>query len=84
MAVVKKEVDVAKEAGDVMDFVVAVVKHFKEGKGLSEATELLDELMTAVSGIDEVDDEWEVVEDKKWLPWVIFVGFVLFGLIVLF
>lgn len=59
MAVVKKEVDYAKECGDVMVLVVEVVKHFKAGKGLAEATELLDELMGAISGVDQVDDEWK-------------------------
>jgi len=59
MAIEKKELDYAKEAGDVMNLVVEVVKHFKAKKSLGEAAELMDELMAAVSGIDQLDDEWK-------------------------
>lgn len=58
-----KEVKVAKEVKEVMDLVVAVAGHFKAKKGVAEATELLDELMAAIGGIDKVDDEWKA--DKE-------------------
>ena len=60
MAIENKTVVHAKEAGDVMALAVGVVKHFKEGKGLAEAAELLDDLMLAVQGVDQVDDEWKL------------------------
>ena len=56
--IIKKEVEYAKEAGDIMALAVAVVKHFKDGKSVAQATELLDELMIAVNGVDQIDDEW--------------------------
>ena len=59
MAIEKKSIDYAKEAGDIMDLSVAVIAHFKAGKSVSDAAELLDELMVAIAGSDQIDDEWE-------------------------
>ena len=55
----KKEVDYAKEVGDVMNLVVGLVGHFRAGKSAAEATALLPELLEAVSGMDNIDDELE-------------------------
>lgn len=55
--IIKMELDYAKEVGEVMDLVVAVVKHFKEGKEVSELANVMGELMAAISGMDEIDDE---------------------------
>ena len=63
MAVVEKSVLVGKEVDDVMRFVVASVKHFKDGKGVAESVELLDELMSAVTGMDQLDNE--LAENKS-------------------
>lgn len=57
MAIEKKEIDFAKELGDVMALLTEIVKHFKAGKKPAELPELLDELVTAVTGIDQLDDE---------------------------
>lgn len=58
MALVKKEVEIAKELDDVMALVVELVKDIKAGKGAAElASENIGNLMTAVSGIDQVQDE---------------------------
>ena len=50
----KKEVEYAKELDDVMDLIVELVKVIKE-KG--DYTTLMSDLISAVSGIDQVDDE---------------------------
>jgi len=57
MAIEQKSIAIAKEADDVMKLVVEVVKHFRAGKGIKEAAELLDELMAAIAGADQIDDE---------------------------
>lgn len=59
MAVEQKTVMHGKEASDVMAFIVEIVRHFKEGKSLSEITELIDELIEAINGIDQLDDEFK-------------------------
>ena len=55
--IVKKEIDYAKETGEVLVLVKKVVKHFKEGGDIAGATALLPDLMTAVQGVDQIDDE---------------------------
>lgn len=54
MAIEKKEVEYAKEIDDVMVLVYEVVKVIKE-KG--NYAELVDELVAAVSGADQIKDE---------------------------
>ena len=54
MAIVKKELEVAKEIGEVLDFVVAIVKVIKE-KG--DYTSLVDELVVAVDGVSGLGEE---------------------------
>ena len=56
MAIEKKEIDFAKETDDVMKLVVELVKTIKE-KG--DYANLLDELIAAINGIDEVSDEYK-------------------------
>jgi len=59
MAIEKREYDCAKECDDVMKLVVKVVSELKAKKPVAEvATGSLTELMAALSGIDQVDDEW--------------------------
>ena len=56
----KKELDYAKEAGDVVKLLVAIAEHFKMGKSVAESYDLLDEVMAALKGMDQIDDEYEV------------------------
>lgn len=56
MAIEKKEIDFAKETDDVMKLVVELVKTIKE-KG--DYANLLDELIEAINGIDEVSAEYK-------------------------
>jgi len=55
MAIESKSVEYAKEIDDVMVLFVEVVKNRKAKAAL---TDLIDELMTALAGIDQVDDEF--------------------------
>lgn len=56
MAIIKKEIDYAKEIGDVFELVEGIVKTIKE-KG--DYMELLPKLISAVEGVGEIDDEFE-------------------------
>ncbi len=62
MAIQKKEVEYAKEADDVMALFIETVKNRKQGKPV---TELFDELMAAIGGIEEVPAE--AAEHRKVL-----------------
>lgn len=57
MAIVKKEIDYAKEIGDVFVLVEEIVKVIK-AKG--NYTELFDELIAAVEGVQNAGDEFEL------------------------
>ncbi len=58
MAIVKKEIDYAKELGDCMVLVVELVKDIKAKKSLSEiAGENLANLIAAIDGIDGASAE---------------------------
>lgn len=52
----KVEIEQAKELNDVMDLVVAVIATVKS-KG--DYSELLDELIAAIEGVGEIDDEFK-------------------------
>ena len=54
-----KEVKIAKEADDVLALVEAVIKTVKE-KG--EYTDLVDELVAAITGADQIAEEAKDVE----------------------
>ena len=54
MAIEKKEIEFAKELDDVMVLFVELVKGIKN-KG--DYTALLDELIGAINGADDIDDE---------------------------
>lgn len=49
--------DVPKEGKEVADTVHAIVKHFKDGKDVTEAAALLPAVMQAVDGVGKVADE---------------------------
>jgi septation ring formation regulator EzrA len=54
----KREVEVAKEIDDVGILIVSLVTDIKAGKDpVSIGQENLDELMAAIKGIDQVDEE---------------------------
>lgn len=54
----KLELSVPKEACDVKDLIVALVKGLKEKKPLAElSSSVLPQLLAAVDGIDKLDDE---------------------------
>ncbi len=55
---IKKEVDIAKEADEVMEAVVSIVKDLKAGKTIQEVgAGNLPKILAAVQGIDQLDDE---------------------------
>jgi len=54
MAIETKQVEYAKEIDDVMNLLVQIVTVLKE-KG--QVTSLVDELIVAIDGVDQVDDE---------------------------
>lgn len=54
MAIVKLEVQKAKEVDEVMNLIVALIKNRKADESLAS---LVDELMTALGGIDQITDE---------------------------
>lgn len=56
MAIEKKEVEIAEELNDVMILVKEIVKVIKE-KG--DYASLIDELVAAVNGIDEIPAEFK-------------------------
>ncbi len=54
MAVVTKEINEAKEIGEIMDLIVAIVETVvNEG----EYTELVDDLLKAIDGIGDIGEE---------------------------
>lgn len=56
----KKELDIAKEADDVMLALIHVIKELKAGQDvMSVASSSLPKLIDAVSGVDQLDDEWK-------------------------
>lgn len=56
--IIDKNVKVAKETSEVMDLLVTLVKDIKAKKTASQiAGDTLSKLMTAIEGIDQVDDE---------------------------
>lgn len=58
MAVVKQELDCAKEVADVMNLVVELVADLKAKKSLPDfVSENLTHLLAAIEGLDQVDDE---------------------------
>lgn len=58
MAIEKIEVEIAKEAADVMDLLISVVKDIKAGKSAMEiSTGALPELMAAIAGADQIAGE---------------------------
>jgi len=58
MALVKKEVEIAKEADDVLALVVELVKDLKAGKDIAAiGAENLPLLLQAVAGLDQVGAE---------------------------
>lgn len=56
MSIEKKEIEYAKELDDVMVLLVEIVRVVKE-KG--DYVTLMDELMTAISGIENVSEEFK-------------------------
>ena len=52
--IIDREVKVAKELDDVAILLVQLVDTIKQGK---ELTEVVDELVNALNGFDQVDDE---------------------------
>lgn len=59
MAIIKNELEIAKELDDVMVLVIEVVKTIK-GKG--EYADLIDELISAVNGVDDIPNEIKNIE----------------------
>jgi len=58
MAIIKREIDVAKEADDVMIFVVELVKDIKAKKAVGEIVSgSLNNLITAIDGVAGVKEE---------------------------
>ncbi len=58
MSIQKREVEYAKELDDCAALLVHIVRDVKAGKTAAEiASGSLQDLMTAMSGIDQVDDE---------------------------
>lgn len=58
MAIQKKEVEYAKEIGDVMVLIVELVKDVKAKKAMSELmSENLPHLINAIGGVDQVPAE---------------------------
>jgi phosphoglycerate dehydrogenase-like enzyme len=56
--IAKKEVEYAKEIDDVMVMIIELVKDLKAKKGVAElAAENLPNLMNAMSGLDQLDEE---------------------------
>ena len=54
MDLVKVEIEVPKEAKEVVDALAGVAEHFLSGKGLDEAAALLPSLLAAVEGVQDV------------------------------
>jgi hypothetical protein len=64
MAVEQRQVMIAKEVDDVALLLVEIVKQVKSGKPVAEmAAGVMDELVQAISGVDQIDDEWK--EDRS-------------------
>lgn len=59
MALEKIEVEVAKESNDVLKLILEAVKLFKAGKSWQDMGELLDELMGAIQGADQIPQEYK-------------------------
>lgn len=58
MAVEKIEIEVAKEAMDVMDLIIVLAKDIKAKKSVTEiGADALPKLMAAMQGIDGIKDE---------------------------
>lgn len=63
MAIVKMELDVAKESKDVMDLLVVLVKDIRAKKTIAEiSADALPKLMGAIDGVNQIPDE---VKDRK-------------------
>ena len=54
MDVVKVELDVPKDAKEVVDALAAIAEHFKAGKSIAEAAALFPVVMAAVDGSQNV------------------------------
>lgn len=57
--IVKKELEVAQELGDVVELLIALAKTIKE-KG--NYADLVDELIAAISGIEDIPAETKNIE----------------------
>lgn len=57
--IIQKEVEYAKETGDVMDLVVEIIKVVKNG---GDYESLVDDLIDAISGIEDIPNEAKNIE----------------------
>ena len=57
MEKVMVQMEVPKESKEVVDFLAAVVDHFKKGKPLAELAAIIPAAITAADGWDKIKDE---------------------------
>lgn len=63
MAIVKKEIDYAKEIGDVGAALEELVRVIKDKAPWNEA---MDEVVAAIEGVSDIDDELEADPDAAY------------------
>lgn len=68
---VQHQVGVPKETKDAIDFIADIVDHFKQGKSAAELTALIPGLVAAVTGAQDIDDEFKSEHKEAILAYLV-------------